>query len=98
MLVKKKKKRSKKEKKEDALRKKLNKIRRIGCICPGCGHDFSSCDDKALHIVFERCHYHSRKCFRRLKNDVFYACMVCNMKQKDVCGYWESPGKLKRIC
>lgn len=78
---------------------KLKAIKHQGCICPGCGVNFSSCLDKALLMCFHKSHIHSKKCALRVENEFFWSCLDCNIgKQKDYCGHWAAPGIFKTIC
>lgn len=80
------------------LMKKIQEIRNINCICPGCLHDFSHCDNTALDMIFQKCHIHSKNCVDRKTNkETFLACRNCNAKQKDKCGIFRN-GELLKSC
>lgn len=75
---------------------KLKAIKIQGCICPGCGHDFSSCENLVLLMVFEKSHVHSRKC--RKTEEFFYSCRNCNGAQTKNCGSWKKVGCFQKLC
>jgi hypothetical protein len=87
---------------------KIKSIKKIGCICPGCGFDYSSCPDRALMLIFEKSHVHSSTCSLRkqkknnrfnIVDDFFWSCQYCNNGvQRNKCGSWESPNNFKSIC
>jgi bacterioferritin-associated ferredoxin len=88
--------------------KKISEIKMQGCICPGCGFNYSDCPDKALVIVFEKSHVHSTKCTLRKRktnnryndeDEFFWSCQPCNGgKQGSRCGYWLAPNKFNPTC
>jgi predicted nucleic acid-binding Zn ribbon protein len=93
--------RKKDQAKQEVILRRLEKVKAVkaqGCICPGCGHDFSSSDDVGLGLIFERCHYHGRDCLKRKKDHVFYACRICNNQQAMKCGSWIKSGEFKQTC
>jgi hypothetical protein len=90
-----------KNKREKALRNKLKleAIKTQLCICPGCGINFSCCNDEGLLIIFDKSHVHSTKCSLRDNKQFFWSCGHCNTAiQRSKCGTWDSPGNFKEIC
>jgi hypothetical protein len=79
---------------------KLAEIKSQGGICPGCGHDFSHCSDKAILMCFEKSHVHNTKCKLRKNDEFFWSCRDCNSprKQGSRCGYWLAPNKFNATC
>lgn len=74
---------------------KLKEIKRMGCICPGCGVDFSSVPDVGLLMIFEKSHVHSGGCCD--SRDTFLSCRHCNGLQRKRCGYWIKPGEFNLL-
>ena len=83
---------------KDEKIKKIEEIKKINCTCCGCGHKFDENDEKALLMIFERAHIHSKDCEKRKKEEVFLACRFCNAAQSKTCGYWEAPQKFIATC
>lgn len=67
----------------------VSMIKSIGCVCQGCMENFSGCTDRALVMIFERCHFHTKKCQFR-DEQTFVACMLCNRGQHTKCGYFSN--------
>lgn len=90
----------KKNSRDKKIKEKIKGIKEQNCICPGCGHDFSTCSDKALLICFEKSHIHNKKCSLRNDNEFFWSCRDCNgaSGQWKKCGYWTTPNNFNRIC
>ena len=77
--------------------KRFNLIKSIKNVCPGCGIDFTGTPNKGLQMIFELCHYHTKKCDKRIETEVFIACRLCNGKQYKTCGYWKN-GEFIKTC
>jgi hypothetical protein len=77
---------------------KLISIKLQKCICPGCGIDFSMCNDLGLLMIFEKSHIHNKVCQLRNDKEFFWSCRICNVgKQSDKCGFWEAPLIFKEL-
>ncbi len=92
---------------EEARIEFLKQIKNINAICPGCLVDFSMCPDKALLMIFERCHFHGTHCDKRIYHEshyqkvfisTFLACRHCNASQKQRCGYYKDGQLIKYKC
>ncbi len=78
---------------------KLEAIKNQKCFCPGCGVDFSQCNDEGLLIIFEWSHVHNKKCKLRSDEEAFWSCKRCNAgRQGSRCGYWLSPENFHPLC
>jgi hypothetical protein len=81
------------------MKKKLEAIKTQGCVCPGCGFDYSGCPDRALLIIFEKSHIHNSKCSLRNSKEYFWSCRPCNGgKQNKKCGIWLVPNNFNQLC
>lgn len=64
-------------------------LREHGFICPGCLTDYSQLTGKALNMIFQKCHVHSKGCPLHDNGDYFWACRACNSLQNTKCGYYK---------
>jgi hypothetical protein len=87
------------EKRIEARNQRIREIKAQNCICPGCGKDKSYLKDEDLSMVFQKSHFHVRKCEHRDDGKYFWSCLDCNVgKQQARCGWWLGVGSFFQTC